>query len=291
MQRKSSHIKAVRGMALVFLLCAALIQLVTQGRKENGILTFNGSFQVGGDREENNYLRKYTWEDAAGKTRETVFQIPEAALNDEIKKFGRPRAITHPLFAERQGFKIIDRRNYLRGHDILESITTIVDYRKIFQRNLNYFHGLTGALMTSAALSEGDDLVHHFLHFVQHISYRRPPDYYKGKFISSFFVPLVCLYEQYGDCDSKSLLLAEFLATSPNTALKTVMILIRGSGLAHALLGVKGTPLPGMTALYFQGKGYFIVLETTRTGWAPGFIDPRVWDALKSGYFQFIELD
>lgn len=289
MKRKFSHIKAIRGMALVFLFCAALIQLVNQGGKEKGILTFNGSFQAGGDREENNYLRKYTWEDAAGNTRETVFQISEAALNDEIKKFGRPR--TDPLFAERQGFKIIDRSDSFSGQDIFEGATTIVDYRKIFQRNLQYFRSLTGTLMTSAVLSEDDDLVHHFLHFVQHIPYRRLPDYYKGKFISSFFVPLVCLYEQYGDCDSKSILLAEFLATSPNTAVKTVMILIRGSGLAHALLGVKGTPLPGMTALYFQGKGYFIVLETTKPGWAPGFIDPRIWDALKAGYFQFIELD
>lgn len=291
MKRKSSHIKAVRGMALVFLLCAALIELVNPGRKDSGILTFNGFSPPGSDQEENILLRKYTWLDTTEKTRETVFQISEAALNNEIKKFGRPRSITNPLFVERQGFKVIERREYLKGQEVAEKVITIVDYRKVFQRNLQYFRSLTDTLMTSAGLSSGDDLLHNFLRFVQHIFFRRPPDYYKGKYTGSFFVPLVCLYEQYGDCDSKSLLLAEFLATSPGSAVKTAIILIRGSGLAHAVLGVKGIPLPGMTALYFQEKGYFIVLETTKPGWAPGFIDRRVWDALKAGYFQFIELD
>lgn len=291
MKRKSLYIEVAGSIALVFLLCASLIALVNPGPKESGLLTFEGSFQAGGSQEKNILLRKYTWADKAGITRETQFQISEAALNDEIKKFGRPRAITHPLFAERQGFKVIERREFLRGQEIAEKVITIVDYRKIFQRNLQYFRSLTAALMTSAELSAGDDLVHNFLRFVQHIFYRRPPDYYKGKYTGSFFVPLVCLYEQYGDCDSKSLLLAEFLATSPVSPLKTGIILIRGSGLAHALLGVKGIPLPGMTSLYFQEKGYYIVLETTKPGWAPGFIDRRVWDALKAGYFQFIDLD
>lgn len=291
MKPKSSHIKVAGSIAPVFLFCLALIALVNPGSKESGILTFDGPFQTGGSQEANIFLRKYTWADKAGITRETSFQIAETDLNAEIKKFGRPRAITNPLFAERQGFKVIERRQFLMGEEVAEKVITIVDYRKVFNRNLQYFRSLTDTLMTSAGLSVEDDLVHNFLRFVQHIFYRRPPDYYKGKYTGSFFVPLVCLYEQYGDCDSKSLLLAEFLATSPGSPLKTGIILIRGRGLAHALLGVKGIPLPGMTSLYFQEKGYFIVLETTKPGWAPGFIDRRVWDALKAGYFQFIELD
>lgn len=69
------------------------------------------------------------------------------------------------------------------------------------------------------------------------------------------------------------------------------MVLIQGNGLSHALLGVKQKPFPGMTSLYFQEKGYYIVLKTTVQGWAPGFIDRRVFEALKSGYFQFLELN
>jgi hypothetical protein len=236
-------------------------------------------------------IREFKWKDPAQKQRETVFQIPESALKDEIKKFGRPRSMTHPLMMERKGFKIIGRRDTIVNRKILERVFTIVDYKKIFLRNLNYFSRLTHILMESADAVVGEDPLYVFLSFVQYIRYQRPPKFYKGKFIGSFFVPLVCLNEQYGDCDSKSILLAEFLATAPDSREKMAMVLVRGGGLAHALLGVKRTPLPGMTALYFQEKGYFIVLETTRPGWAPGFIDRRVTDALKAGYFMSIDLN
>jgi hypothetical protein len=236
-------------------------------------------------------IRVFKWKDLTQKERETVFQISESALKDEIKKFGRPRALMHPLMMEKKGFKIIGRQDIIVNRKILERVLTIVDYKQIFQRNLKYFSSLTHILMESADAAAGQDPLYVFLSFVQYIRYQQPPEFYKGKFIGSFFVPLVCLNEQYGDCDSKSILLAEFLATAPNSKEKMAMVLVRGGGLAHAILGIKRKPLPGMTTLYFQEKGYFIVLETTRPGWAPGFIDHRVTDALKAGYFMFVDLN
>ncbi len=303
-KRKFSY---TRDILLVFLLCAALVSLVSLTGKERSNLTFDSAFRssasflgdqphpssrpVKSKKKENVFLRKFAWVDPAKKERETVFEISAPALNDEIKKFGRPRSMTHPLLIQRRGFKIIGRRDYIRNKQVLEKIFTVVDYQQIFQRNIKYFHGLTHTLMTSAALSSGDNPLRTFLYFVQHIPYRRPPDYYRGKFINSFFVPLVCLYEQYGDCDSKSLLLSEFLAAFPDSTTKAAMVLVRGRGLSHAVLGVKGRPLPGMTALYFPRKGYYIVHETTTPGWSPGFVDRRVVDALKAGYFHFVELN
>jgi hypothetical protein len=303
-KRKFSY---ARDILLLFLLCAALVSLVSlTGEKKSGITfdsTFRSSAGFPGDqqhpsskpvkskKEENVFLRKFAWVDPAKKERETVFEIPASALNHEIKKFGRPRSMTHPLLIQRRGFKIIGRRDYIRNRQILERSFAVVDYQQIFQRNIKYFPGLTGTLMTSAELSADDNPLLSFLYFVQHITYRRPPDYYKGKFINSFFVPLVCLYEQYGDCDSKSLLLAEFLAAFPDSSTKTAMVLVRGRGLSHSVLGVKGRPYPGMTALYFPRKGYYIVHETTTPGWSPGFVDRRIMDALKAGYFHFVELN
>ena len=151
--------------------------------------------------------------------------------------------------------------------------------------------------MESAEIPERQDPLKPMLSFVQHIPYKLPPNQYKGRFINSFFIPLVVLYEQYGDCDSKSLLLAEFLCTVPGAKEngkwkeKTGMILIRGNGLAHAVLAVKRTPLPGMTSLHDMKRGYYILVETTRPGWTPGFISRRVTETIKAGYFRFVQLN
>ena len=256
--------------------------------------------------------RKFNWVDPPRENRETVFHIPTAALKSEITKFGTTRAMGVSMFIQKRGFKVVGRRSYIRGGNIKEMIFTIVDYKQIFEQNLKHFPPLTTELRESAQLPPTADPLHTFLCFAQHITYRNPPRHYKGKFIANFFVPLVCLYEQYGDCDSKSLLLAVFLATAKSSGTgrsespgdseadsktplppgeKLAMVLIRGGGLAHGLLAIKRPPLPGMTSLYFPRKGYYVVLETTKPGWAPGFIDRRVNDALKSGYFRFVELN
>ncbi len=324
----NQNVSDFKNIFLVFILCVLIIFSVSvnksKSKNESHFLAFNEVFQPStstststltltliptptspsaststpekqrpskSNKKEIYIIRVFKWKDPTQKERETVFQISESALKDEIKKFGRPRSMMHPLMMERKGFKIIGRRETIVNRKILERVLAIVDYKKIFLRNLKYFSRLTHILMKSADAAAGQDPLYVFLSFVQYIRYQQPPEIYKGKFIGSFFVPLVCLNEQYGDCDSKSILLAEFLATAPNSKEKMALVLVRGSGLAHALLGVKRTPLPGMTALYFQEKGYFIVLETTRPGWAPGFIDRRVMDALKAGYFMFVDLN
>ena len=299
----NQKISGTRDIFFMFFLCVLIVFSVSIGKNKIPFLAFNGAdlpsalekqqFSKSSKSKKKDifFLREFKWNDPTKKERETVFSIPESVLKSEIRKFGRARSMTNPLLMKRWGFKVIGRRNYIRNKQILEKLFTIVDYEQIFQRNLKYFSPLTSALMTSAEVSQGADPLHTFLSFVQYIKYQQPPEYYKGKFIGAFFVPLVCLYERHGDCDSKAMLLAEFLATFPASKEKMGMVLVRGGGLSHALLGVKRKPFPGMTALYFQEKGYFIVLETTRPGWTPGFIDRRVTDALKAGYFMFIELN
>ncbi len=303
MNRTNQKFSGARDIFLAFILCVLIVLAVRLDKNENHSLTFNGAVQQsipGKERSSKSskpkkkdifFIREFKWKDPTKKERKTEFSIPASALKDEIKKFGKPRSMTHPLLMKGRGFKIIGKQSYIRNRQVLERLFTIVDYKQIFQRNLKYFPTLTGTLISSVELVPEKDPLHTFLSFVQYIRYQQPPKYYKGKFIGAFFVPLVSLYEKYGDCDSKSILLAEFLATFPDSKEKTGMVLVRGNGLSHALLGVKRKPLPGMTALYFQEKGYFIVLETTHPGWAPGFIDRRLTDALKAGYFLFVDLN
>ncbi len=313
------YVKTAGEIVLIFLFCVGLVVLVTHGKKETGSLTFCDAFQSSGTpsrqtktrlktragedlprsvepkKKKKEILRTFGWTDPARKNRETILNFPEAALKREVKKFGKPHSMTNPLLLARRGFKIIGRRDYLLNRQVHEKVYTMVDYVTIFKRNLKYFPSLTHALVESAEMPAETDPMHTLLCFVQHIRYKKPPKIYKGKYIGEFFVPLVCLNEQYGDCDSKSLLLAEFLAGVPRSKEKVGMVLVRGNGLSHALLGVRAglrrKLLPGMTAIFLKDKGYYLVLETTRPRWAPGFIGRRVTDALKAGLFQFVELN
>jgi len=293
----------MKDILLIFLFCLALMIGVSLHSGPDS-LTYDASFSPFSApakpkvKTKKVFLRQFEWIDPTKIKRQTSFYIPEKELKREIKKFGTRRASAHPLFMERKGFKVVGRKTFYHNNRLHERVITVVDYKKIFQRNLKYFASFTSLLSASAALSDTADPLYHFLTFVQHIDYRLPPNKYHGRFINSFFVPLVCLYEQYGDCDSKSLLLADFLCTT-KAALnapkgkgeKVAMVLIRGNGLAHALLAAKRKALPGMTSLFDIKRGSFILLETTHPGWAPGFISRRVMDAVKAGFFQFVELN
>jgi len=252
-----------------------------------------GSVQPGTSEGKQNKIhsRTFEWEDPGKIKRRTTLLIPDQDLKKEIRKFGTTHNVPHPLLLRSRGFKILARKHLVLSRSIQEQITSIVDYKQIFDRNLSYFSLLTPQLADSAQLSPGSDPLYSFLTFVQHIPYKLPPKKYNGKFINSFFVPLVTLYEQYGDCDSKAVLLADFLCTFPGSTEKTAIVLIRGRGIAHALLVVKRKPLLGQTSLHDIKKGYYVVLETTTPGWSPGFISRRIIETIQAGYFYFVDLN
>lgn len=288
-------IRNLAGIFCVFALVAAVVVLLSIAGNREGtrgvFLGFDGFSPLSVQPQQEIITKKFRWRYPREEKRETEFEIDRAILDDEIKRFGQRRGMNDSMFLKRRGFKIVGRRNYMVNRQVMERVFTIVDYKQIFERNLEYFPPLTQSLMQSAQLKKDTGFVRPFLNFIQYIPFKRPPERYGRLFIGNFFVPMVCLYEGYGDCDSKCILLAEFLATYPGSDKKLAMVLVRGNGIAHAVLGIKGKPLPGVTKLFFPRKGYFIVLEVTRPGWAPGFTDRRIIDALKAGLFRFEELN
>lgn len=302
--------KTIRDIFLAYLVCAGIIAAVSLPIKDKAqsFYAFHSAFAHPSSaalawpekQNEKIYERRFVWQDPSKIKRETLFRLPEQTVKKEIRRFGVNPATSSSFFMEKRGFKVIGRRNVIYNNQIHEEFIRVVDYRQIFQRHLGLFEPLTVTLMQSAQLTGQRDPLFPFLLFVQQIRYRLPPKRYKGRFINSFFVPLVVLYEQYGDCDSKSLLLAQFLCTTPlansfrkagKRGEKVAIVLINGKGLSHAVLAVKRPQLPGMTSLNDLRKGNFILLETTQPGWSPGFIHPRVTDTIKAGMFQFVELN
>jgi len=298
MKQNYRHIRDIIGL---FFLTISILFLIIPQNNQNGephIQSYNG-FSPGLNsvsakkkkKTKNSYItRKYNWIDYDKKKRETLFKIQQSHLKKEIKKFGLNKGMNITLFMRSRGFKVFKRLNQIINGKIRETVVTIVDYKNIFNRNKTYFHGLTKQLIDSFPDNKYDP-VFSFLKFVQYIPYRRPPVRYSGRFIGKFFIPLVCLYEQYGDCDSKSLLLSEFLATYPNSKEKLGLLLIHGQGLAHAVLAVKKKPLIGMSSIFVKGSGYYILLETTHHNWSPGFLSHRVSKIIKAGYIKFISLN
>jgi len=225
------------------------------------------------------FLRKFTWQSISKAWRETEFHLSEKDIKKETRSFGVPHGEKSSFFIKKMGYLEIAPNLY------------IINYRQIYQRNREYFPALSSALLLSSALPPGEEPLFAFLLFVQQIQYKRPPKYYEGRFIDCFFTPLICLYEQYGDCDSKSLLLAEFLTTLPGAREKVAMIVASRFSTTHSILAVDRKPLPGMTTLYNPGKGYFIPLETSAPGWSPGFISRNVAELIRKGKIFFIDLN
>ena len=222
------------------------------------------------------YQRRFAWNGADGKAKQVEWLLAKADVRKEQQEFGVPRDSENPLIMEKKGFTRI-------GIDLF-----IVNYKEIFQRNRDYFRSLTPTL--HSAIGGILDPLSEFLAFVQNVKFKKPPTYYGNKFINSFFPPLICLYEQYGDCDSKAVLLADFLVVHDPKE-RMGLLLIKGGGLNHALLMVKRNPLPGQSALFVINRGYYLPLETTSPGWSPGFIAQPINEAIRAGNFFFHWLD
>jgi len=260
--------------ALAFLLLA--VHPFQQVARDSGLAAASNK-----PAKEDFYKRTFSWTGADRKSKQVVFSLAKAQVKSELNQFGVARGMEHSLLLQKKGFTRVGISKNLEIYT--------VDYREIFLRSLDYFNDLTRTLYQAIEPLHSENDLMEFLVFVQAIKYQLPPFYYGNKFINSFFPPLICLYEQFGDCDSKSVLLAVFLACH-NKNEKTALLFINHQGLEHSVLAVKRSPGLGMSAVFVKGKGYYIPLEVTSTGWAPGFVNQRVWNAIRSGNFRFIEL-
>lgn len=223
-------------------------------------------------------LRTFTWKNKKNETLKTDLKISKKALKQEINNFGIVKNMYHPQYLKKQGFKRL-------GEEY------VVDYKEVYQRNLKNFKEITADLAASVNLKKDEDPLPDFLRFTQQLEYMIPPKVLKGRYIQEFYTPLQCLEKKTGDCDSKSVLLAEFLGTVEGSQEKFAVLILRGYGIFHAVLAIKRNPLPGTLKLYFHGKGYFMPLEASGPGWSPGFVGRNTFNCLKAGLFRFEALN
>lgn len=253
----------------------------------NRVLGTGSAVSNPGERsDKQNVLRTFNWQNKKKEKRQTTLKIPKKALKEEIKNFGIVKNMYHPKYLKKQGFKRLGEQ-------------FVVDYKEVYQRNLKHFEELTTDLIESTKLEIDQDPLLDLLFFTQQIEYKIPPKILNGKYIREFYPPLQCLEKKTGDCDSKSVLLAEFIGTlekkqSSTTAAEGVtlaVLVLKGYGIFHAILAIKRKPLPGTLKLFFHGKGYFMPLEASGPGWMPGFVGKNTFNCLKAGLFRFEALN
>lgn len=225
----------------------------------------------------NHISRNFRWDISRSKTIITELELPLKGIKEEMNNFGVNLKMKNPSYFHNRGF-LISRRELL------------INYGMVFRNSVKWFRDISGDLLYSAGIKKSTDPLVSMLKFVQAIKYKIPPKFMNGKFIMEFLPPLNCLIRQYGDCDTKSILLANLLAGTSFRNEKMAVIILKGFGIFHAILAVERKPLPGMLYFYIDRMGPFIPLETTDKGWMPGFSNKQVILCLQNGRFQFIKL-
>ncbi len=131
------------------------------------------------------------------------------------------------------------------------------------------------------------DIVGVLASFVQSMEYKVPPstrtdDAGQQIFTGGINMPIETLYNGWGDCDTKSILLASMLA---NLARERAILLM---GKSHVFIGFKDVPHEGDRTLVIQNETY-ILIEATHT-WPIGKLPEEEWAGLNKGQYSVIPL-
>lgn len=118
------------------------------------------------------------------------------------------------------------------------------------------------------------------IRFVQELPYQLPPMEYLGKPTSGLLPPPFCLAEGWGDCDTKSLLLACILGHRYE-----ILFLI---GEQHAFIGIQVPPGPHMEFVTIGGKPY-VLCEMTDV-WPLGQLPASSVRDINAGKYEFFTL-
>ena len=214
-----------------------------------------------------------------------AFTLPQRAVQEATAEFGYSPADTQEL-ARTCGCtqEEYDRRvaDYFRSRAVASRMTAAgqrlhVDVPAVVERNRPRLRALA-AEFDRLATARGygpDDTLGAMLTFVQSaLLYQRPPDEEGGRDILGFFPPPRALQEGFGDCDTKSALLAALLTNFPGTRLIGVHVP------KHYLVGIARMPRPGDAFIEYGGEPFVLIEPSGPARLPPGQIGPGTQAAL-----------
>lgn len=199
------------------------------------------------------------------------FTISKADLLASVREYGyrkKDLAAIHRKYSA-QGQKVYDREVMMyfmkRGFRVMSKDTVMPDIPLMVRRNMKRMHGLAFALQRigDRRRYDSDDMIGAVTAMIQTaMQYRVPPVVENGRRIAGVHPPMQALYEGWGDCDTKSGVLATVLANWSG---------IRGVGLAlprHYLIGIARIPRNGDVYVSHRGIDY-VLIEPAGPAWLP----------------------
>jgi hypothetical protein len=212
------------------------------------------------------YTIKYSFEDHDGISRKITLRYDKSRMEKEIYSFGiRSPRLTSDSSGEmtieskrrlknatRSGmYSWVNARHPDKGRGYRAVIRP--DYRKMIRHYADYTKPIAAFIEKSVGASATvDDKINFALRFCQDIPYGIPPGQFNGKTIGEIFPPPQLLVNMYGDCDSKSLLLACILQhfETPN------LVFVHLPDQKHMCMGIQRPILAGQKSFVYKGQTY-----------------------------------
>lgn len=154
-----------------------------------------------------------------------------------------------------------------------------VDIPEVVRRNRDAVRPVAAALRTLGSNRgfDGERILEAAVALVQGgLAYRTPASSEDGRQTLGFYTPPRALEQGFGDCDTKSALLAAILTDLGESR----MIGVRVPG--HYLLGLSREPRPGEAFVEYAGRPYVLVEAAGPASRRPGDVSDRTREALAS---------
>ncbi|HKY92424.1 MAG TPA: hypothetical protein VJM11_15355, partial [Nevskiaceae bacterium] len=172
---------------------------------------------------------------------------------------------------------------YYQSHDLRITMRPgqrprlFVDIPQVVRRNRDAVRPVADALRELGAQRGGDDawLMDAAIALVQTgLEYRQPSDVENGRHTLGFYTPGRALEQGFGDCDTKSALLAAILTDLGQSGLVGVRVP------GHYLLGVEREPKPGDAFVTWQGRRFVLIEAAGPAHRPPGQVSDRTRAAI-----------
>jgi hypothetical protein len=214
-----------------------------------------------------------------------AFVLPKRAVRESMDEFGYATADMDRMAqtcgcTQEEHDKNLE--NYYRSRGVGWRTSDagwrlFVDVPEVVKRNRSRLKALAGEFdkLATARGYGPDDTLGAMLTFVQSaLPYKRPPNEEGERDILGFYPPPRALEAGFGDCDTKSALLASILASFPGTRMIGVHVP------KHYLVGIARVPRPGDAFIEYEGEPFVLVEPSGPARLPPGMIGPTTQAAL-----------
>lgn len=223
---------------------------------------------------------------------ELRFTLPGHALRESQREYGLVKTDLNAVVERCNSTRCSDaefqrrvlayyrERGMRLGVDEQNRQRVLVDVPTAVRRNRDRIAPLAQALRRMAAEQHRDPqwLLEAAVALVQSgLDYRQPATWDQGRKIVGFYPPPQALERGFGDCDTKSALLAAILQNLSDTPLIGVHVP------QHYLLGIAGTPRAGQATIQHGGRTYVLIEAAGPARRPPGEVSEITEIALAKG--------